>query len=175
MNATPEDSRLLGISKANRNTLNGFKAGVHLTSASGRSIIDLQHQACADRLGLAREFLAAADRMMRSRPPMFRMALGRYYYAMYHTMRAVVYFDNEGDDHEAHSKLPTHAPGDFTQKAYWENELKDARLRRNEADYDPYPSGDAEFGKTAKHLRGQAHQLVGESTKYLKMKGCAHV
>ncbi len=43
---------------------------------------------------------------MRGRPPMRRVAVGRYYYAMYHAMRAVVYFRTPGDDHEQHSDLP---------------------------------------------------------------------
>ncbi len=88
-----------------------------------------------------------ADRLMRARPPMCRVAVGRYYYGMYHAMRAVVYFHVTGDDHEQHSVLPRSMPADFPDADFWKNALKDARLRRNEADYDPYPMSDVSFGR----------------------------
>lgn len=169
------DKRLLRVSKSKRIDLDGFKAGVHLETATGRAIDDLCAQVSADRLLLAEALLGYADRLMRSRPPMRRVAVGRYYYAMYHAMRAVVFFRTPGDDHEQHSDLPGWTPADFPNPDYWRNELKDARLRRNEADYDPYPANDAGFHDAADHLKIQAHAIVAEARAYLDAKGCAHL
>lgn len=175
MSRSAADERLLRVSKSTKDEINGFKAGVHLEKVSGRTIDDLHAQACADRLKLAQEFADYADRLMRSRPSMRRMAVGRYYYAMYHAMRAVVYFRTPGDDHEQHSDLPRWTPADFPDADFWKNELKDARLRRNEADYDPYPADDAEFSGVANHLKAQARLLVETARAYLHAKGCAHL
>jgi uncharacterized protein (UPF0332 family) len=172
---TPDETRLLRMVKAARATLNGYKEGVNLEAVTGRTIEDLRQQACADRLVLGNKFLQVADRMTKARPPMFRIAVGRYYYAMYHTMRAVAYFKHGGDDYEKHSVLPTKTPPDFTQSAYWENELKDARYKRNEADYDPYPVEDREFRATALQLQTTAHALRLEAITYLQTNGCGHL
>lgn len=170
-----DELALLRISKSVNSNLKAFKAGVHLEAATGRTIDDLHQQTCADRLQLAFEFGDAADRLMRSRPPMYRVAVGRYYYSMYHSMRAVSHFRHFGDDYEQHSVLPSKTPADFNQRAFWENELKDARLRRNEADYDPYPRSDTSFRAIAMSLRVSARQLAIEAKKYLLTKGCAHL
>lgn len=172
---TTEEEKLLRVAKAHRHVLRGYKEGVHLQAITGRTIDDLTHQVCADRIALAQQFISAGDKLMRSRPPMFRMAVGRYYYAMYHTMRGVVYFNLGGDDFEAHSDLPGKTPRDFVQAPFWENELKDARYRRNEADYDPYPRANAEFQLAARQLRSRAHDLHRAATQYLRGKGCGYV
>lgn len=106
---------------------------------------------------------------------MFRVATGRYYYAMYHAMRAVVYFQSSGDDHEQHSQLAGKTPADFPNGAYWQNELKDARLRRNEADYNPYPATDRDFINTARHMRREAHSLLSDANTYLHANGCGYL
>lgn len=173
MSLSASESNLLRLSQAKKTDIESFKEGLYLEKASGLSIDELRLQACADRLQLAESFLGAADRLMRSRPPMLRVAVGRYYYAMYHAMRAVVYFQTPGDDHEQHSILPGRAPGDFPNVDYWKNELKNARLRRNQADYDPYPAADQGFRDLATALRRQAHALLTEARSYLHLKGCA--
>lgn len=175
MSLGPSDQRLLRVSESKKQELNAFKAGVHLEHASGRSIDDLLAQASADRLRLAEASLRDADRAMRSRPPMRRVAVGRYYYAMYHAIRSVVFFRTPGDDHEQHSELPGRMPADFPRADHWKNELKDARLRRNEADYDPYPVFDVSFRDPASHLKVEARVLVTEARNYLHTKGCAHL
>lgn len=175
MTQPTDELALLRISKSVNSNLKAFKSGVHLEASTGRTIDDLHQQACADRLNLALDFVDAADRLMRARPPMYRVAVGRYYYSMYHAMRAVSYFRHFGDDYEQHSALPAKTPADFNRRAYWENELKDARLRRNEADYDPYPSSDSSFRAVAASLQASARQLAVEARNYLTTKGCAHV
>ncbi len=175
MSITSQDRILLYISKARNATLDNLQQGTGIVSTTGRTISDLQSQAAADRIDLAEQFLAVADRLVRARPPMFRVAVGRYYYAMYHSMRAVVFYVESGDDHEDHSRLPTKTPQDFIQHAYWQNELKDARLRRNEADYDPYPAQDFDFKAQALHVRKQSHLLIVQARQYLRTKGCVYL
>lgn len=175
MSLTSNERALLRVSKSRKSVLADFKEGVYLESSMGRAIDDLRDQASADRLQFAESFLLVGDRLLRTRPPMFRIAVGRFYYGMYHAMRAVVYFKVYGDDHEQHSELPTKTPSDFPRAAYWTNELKDARLRRNESDYDPYPADDRSFRTVARDMQTKGHSLATEARAYLKLKGCAYV
>ncbi|MEU9965131.1 HEPN domain-containing protein [Streptomyces malaysiensis] len=145
---------------------------MHLTHSTARSITDLQQQACLDRIELAKNFLIAGDKLMKARPALYRSAVSRYYYAMYHAARAVAYFYHGGDDHESHSKLPKAIPGDFADSAVWQNQLKDARSRRNEADYDPYPTDTHSWRRVAKDLQVKAPSLLSLADTYLKQKGC---
>ncbi|MFD3821594.1 HEPN domain-containing protein [Streptomyces sp. NPDC058625] len=137
--------------------------------------MDLQHQSCADRIRLAKTFLNSADRLMKVRPPEYRSAISRYYYSMYHALRAVVYFHEGGDDKESHSTLPGAVPNDFTNSAIWQNALKDARARRNEADYDPYPINPEDWRNVARDLQSKAPTLLTLAESYLKQKGCNHL
>lgn len=113
--------------------------------------------------------------MLKMRPPLYRDAVSRYYYSMYHAMRAVVFYVEYGDDYQAHSELPNRTPTDFTNASSWQNTLKDARERRNAVDYEPYPKSDAAIRKTAEAMRSQAADLIRESRSYLKIKGCSHL
>ncbi|WP_107472927.1 HEPN domain-containing protein [Streptomyces sp. H021] len=174
--STPSHHQLLlRVSKASKSTLTLYAEGIHLANTTARSLIDLQHQACADRILLAQTCLRAGDRLMRARPPEYRSAISRYYYAMYHAIRAVVYFHEGGDDKEAHSTLPKAVPSDFTDSAIWQNALKDARSTRNAADYDPYPMRSEDWRDAAKHLQGKAPALLTLAESYLKVKGCRHL
>lgn len=169
------EKALLRVSKADKKTLGFYAEGVYISTQTGRPFHDLQQQVCADRLRLAKEFLATADKMVNARPPHFRSAVSRYYYSMYHAARALVYFAYGGDDYEAHSTLPTKLPDDFTNTALWQNALKDARGHRNEADYDPYPSEPRSWRPTAIDLGAKAPDLLSLVVQYLKQKGCAYV
>ena len=131
-------AELARVSKASNLTLLAYREGVSLEARTKLTIEQLRHQASADRLSLADSFVVTASKLVRSRPAQHRSAISRYYYAMYHAARATVFFVHEGDDHEAHSVLPTKFPSDFPQASYWQNELKFARFRRNEADYEHY-------------------------------------
>lgn len=169
------ESHLLALSKARKQKLESLHQGARIVEDTGRPLKELKQQVCADRVALAEQFAAAGDRLLRTRPPEYRSAISRYYYSMYHAMRAVVYYVNDGDDHEQHSELPRHTPSDFKDSAIWENNLKDARGRRNDADYDPYPLQHAEFRAAARTLRQHSHELIPLVRSYLQSKGCGYV
>lgn len=80
------------IAEASRVQLVAYKEGVYLTTTSGWSIDDLRHEATSDRMELARHFLGIGDKLLRTRPAQHRSAISRYYYCMYHALRAVVFF-----------------------------------------------------------------------------------
>ncbi len=172
---TQVEQQLLRISKASQKQLSGFRDGVFITASTAKSIDDLRDQTCADRIALAETFLAAGERFVRGRPPEYRSAISRFYYAMYHSMRATAFFTYDGDDHQRHEALPQHTPKDFPTSAIWENRLKDARGRRNDADYDPYPLSLTEFRQPALELRQHARDLIPLVRTYLTSKGCGTV
>ncbi len=113
--------------------------------------------------------------MKRSRIRDWRSVIGRYYYSMYHSMRAVCFYSFGGDDNEQHTKISSCVPDDFPERELRANELKDARLRRNEADYDPYPQEEASFRITALALAATANHFVGECRIYLSTKGIGYL
>ena len=90
---------------------------------------------------------------------------------MYHHTRALVYFMHGGDDHEAHSKVATGIPNDFNDKADWQNKLRNARLDRNRADYDPFPLADGSYKPSAQRVMVDALALAVEVKAYLRAKG----
>lgn len=146
-----------------------------MEASLGRKLDELRDQTCADRLALAGTFLLAGDRLLRLRPPEYRSAISRYYYAMFHCMRAAVYYDNDGDDHQKHEVLAQHTPADFPDSAVWQNRLKDARGIRNDADYDAYPKQHSEFRQSALNLRAQATAMIPLVHAYLVSKGCTQL
>lgn len=175
MSLTELEQQLLRISKASKKVLSSYRDGVFIESRTSRTIDDLRDQACADRIDLAEMFASTADRLMRGRPPEYRSAISRYYYAMYHSMRATAFFAHDGDDHQRHEALPQHTPADFPAHDVWENRLKDARGRRNDADYDPYPTSSAALRGPALELQKHAHELIPLVRNYLSSKGCGYV
>lgn len=177
MVTTPQQQRLLRLSKAYKRELGYFTEGENLATIFGTSIADLTHQAAADRLVLGEHFLNIANLLTKSRSKAldWRMVIGRYYYAMYHSMRAVSYFHVGGDDCQDHTKLFTSIPSDFPDASIRANELKNARLWRNEADYDPYPQSWEHFKGIAVSLNPIANTFVGDCRMYLSNGGCAHI
>jgi hypothetical protein len=166
---------LLRVAKAEKHQLDAWAEGVHLESSTGRVIEDLRQRSTADRWGLALAFRRQGDRMIAASPPFYRDALSRFYYSMYHAMRAVVFYVEGGDDFQAHSKLPPRTPNDFPHHDLWQNKLKDARTRRNAADYDAYPKSDRSYRSGALELQAQARDLAALSRDYLIAKGCGHL
>lgn len=164
------ESELLLVSKSNQEKLRNFTDGVRLAQRSGRTIKQLQIQAARDRLSLARLQLKDATYAARGAPNFGRAAVSRAYYAMYHAARAASYLSFGGDDHEAHSTLPQKFPSDFPNAEVWKNRLKDARLERNRADYDPYPRGSAEFCLVAPRLISEAKEMIKLTQEYLRQK-----
>lgn len=167
------NDHLLTISKAPKGTLNNFRFGVHLHTTSGLSIDSLRENACRDRFGLARQTLNMARWANKPPSPRYRIVLARSYYAMYHAARVVAYFVEGGDDYEDHKSLPGHIPRDFPSHAQWENDLKNARLERNRADYDPYPKTDRAFARSSERVLGLAEQFLPLVRTYMLRKGCA--
>jgi uncharacterized protein (UPF0332 family) len=166
---------LLRLSKAEKKLIGAWREGVHLESSTGRSLEELRQRSTADRWGLARAFRRQGDRMIAAQPPLYRDALSRFYYSMYHAMRAVVFFAEGGDDHQEHKKLPAYTPTDFPQAPLWQNALKDARTKRNAADYDAYPKSEKAYRAGALELQTKAQELEKLSRAYLIAKGCAHL
>jgi uncharacterized protein (UPF0332 family) len=163
---------LILISKSYRHKIDQFKAGVSLEDRTGYAIDILISKASLDRIELSKTLFLAARTASQGRNRSFRSATSRAYYSMYHALRAVAFFVHRGDDHEEHSKLPAGIPGDFPDRANWENDLKNARLERNRADYDPYPKNDLMFRTTATLLIGKAEELLPIVRSYLRNKGC---
>lgn len=167
----PEEERLQRLSKMAAREITLLKEGVSIEAALKRTIDDAMDRAIADRLSLADSFLVMAERLRRSRSDLARAAVARYYYAMYHAFRAVAYQATRGDDHQEHRKLPDKIPDDFPDKANASNALKDARLVRNEADYDPYPVSSSYFTEYAKAVAPTAVDYLAKARAYVKSKG----
>lgn len=144
--------------------------------ATGKTVQDLIFHVVRDRLGMAQEFLGVADALLalgqRRREQMpLRSAVSRYYYAMFQAARGVVFLDHGGDDKNAHSELPKSLPQKFPRRAYHLNELKDARVSRNDADYDPYPNDVAHWLTAARSQKNAAIEFIDDCTSYLRALG----
>lgn len=176
MAITPAEERLRRISKAKATVLGHFREGVTHEGALSRSIADGMDQTVADRVNLADDFLRMADQMLRARGDLTRAAIARYYYAMYHAMRAASYQHHRGDDYEDHSALSSKGvPGDYPNRPTASNTLKDARLLRNDADYDQYPMSRTHWRVQARSLQGTAAQFVADARAYIATKGNPYV
>jgi uncharacterized protein (UPF0332 family) len=165
-------TRLKRIGEAPAALLGNWREGVSLAGDSGLTIDALKLGVAAARWKLAAEYRRDAKKLLRLRPPPFRSVISRFYYAMYHSMRAACYVYHDGDDHESHSNLPLHIPGDFPNAATCKNTLKSARLARNAADYDPYPKSGKTWQRQAEAIRKDAEALLVETRNYLRSKGC---
>lgn len=167
--ALQKDLRFL--SELSTARMQDLSAGHSLVSRTGYTIEELVAKVAIDRLQLAAALHREARAALQRRPPSYRNAISRAYYAMYQTFRGVVFFRTGGDDHEKHTVLPQHLPTDFPAVSFWENALKNARLERNRADYEPYPRNDLAFGKRAKDICKQSQQLRSVARAYLRGKG----
>lgn len=167
------DVRLIFVSKALNSDFQKWKEGISLNGDSGKTIAELAQIVARDRWKLAREHRRHAVRLFQLVRPPFRSVISRYYYSMYHAMRACAYLFHEGDDFEEHSKLPSNIPSDFPSQPAWQNKLKNARLMRNRADYDPYPTSERAWLAQANSIKTDAEQLLRETKTYLIGKGCS--
>jgi uncharacterized protein (UPF0332 family) len=164
------ESELLLVAKAKADKVKNFTDGASLVYRSGVSIKEIQIQVTKDRLALAKKQLKAAVFAGNSTPQLSRTAVSRAYYAMYQAARAVTYLSNGGDDHEEHSVLPGKLPDDFSEAPEWRNKLKNARLERNRADYDPYPKLERKFKDSCDLLIEQATEFVLLAQQYINSK-----
>ncbi|WP_446900638.1 HEPN domain-containing protein [Burkholderia sp. YIM B11467] len=164
------ESELLLISKAKIEKLRNFADGVSLSRRARSSIERLRARVAKDRLVLAKSKLRDATQAANSTPALWRTAVSRAYYAMYHAARAATYLSYGGDDHEEHSALPGKLPADFPDFEQWRNKLKNARYERNRADYDPYPVDEGEFMDICLALIQDAKDFVRASQRYINQK-----
>ncbi|MBT1606944.1 hypothetical protein [Curtobacterium flaccumfaciens] len=172
---TSQETRLQRITKLTTKQVELFKEGVAHETAFGASLDDVLARTVADRLALADSFIRMAERMERSRSDLSRPAIARYYYAMYHAMRAAAFQFHGGDDHEQHTVLSVKGvPHDFPSRTIAANDLKDARALRNEADYDQYPSNQSYFRNIVRGLGPVAKPFVVEARAYIRAKGNSH-
>lgn len=173
--ARNQQERLLRLGKATKKDYDAWKEGVSIVSDFGMSLIDLRLKIVQERWGLALTHRKEGRKLWTADPPPFRAIVSRYYYVMYHAMRSVVFFDHGGDDFEKHNTLPTKLPNDFPNVETWQNMLKNARLARNAADYDPYPKSDNVWKKDAEEITAEAEKLLAIARQYLRTKGCNKV
>ena len=166
------NDRLIRVSKATKSIIDNWEEGVSLQNVSGHDIASLMRLVASDRWRLGVEHRRQANIILKQVKPLYRSAISRYYYAMYHSMRACVYIYYRGDDNEKHMSLPQNIPADFDTSVNWQNTLKTARETRNRADYDPYPKTDLAWRKYALDIRTDADQLALVTRAYLRRKGC---
>ncbi|MFC4562708.1 HEPN domain-containing protein [Nocardiopsis mangrovi] len=132
-------------------------------------MVQLLQQVVADRLLLAGEHLRSGDYLLRHLQ--YRSAISRHYYAMYHAARAIVFAENRGDDYERHNILARNLPSALPRSADRESELTDARLLRNQADYDAYPISEAQWEADSRTLAVTAARFLQECESFASMNG----
>ena len=167
-----QPKRLLRVGKATHQLLQDWTEGVSLYRDSGLPIESLALRVASDRWVLAAAQRRDGNKLLGLSQPACRCSVSRYYYAMYHCMRAAAYVYHGGDDYQAHSKLPQHVPKDFPDCDDWANRLKNARLTRNAADYDPYPKSDKAWRRRASEIKSDADALLRVTREYLRERGC---
>lgn len=172
MAAPKFDDEFLLVAKSLTSATSQYKHGVHLEAKTGLRIDEIIDKAAADRFKLSERIYKSAKVASTLKPKQNRLVIARCYYSIYHATRSVVYFRERGDDFEAHSELPKHLPGDFPNRIGWENKIKNARLDRNRADYDPYPVGETGFSSTALSSLTVAKDFLRVTKNYLSAKGC---
>lgn len=166
------DKYLLVVSVSEKTVVGNLRFGAHLERKFGTSIDEIVLSVSADRYRLAVQFLTSARVASKSRPPQYRSAISRAYYAMYHSARAIVYVVNAGDDYQDHVKLSQQIPEQFPAATTWRNRLREARLLRNRCDYDPYPKQQKFFAADSADLLVETQEFLRLSKRYLVGRGC---
>ena len=166
-----ERDALVIVTRSPKRDLDQWALGLKACEISGKTLDELVKVACRDRIALADSMLQAAKKLARMRPPHFASSVSRAYYSMYHSARAVAFIGNRGDDFQEHSKLPSAIPVDFPDRDRWENELKNARLARNAADYDPYGDSVSPLAHVATQLEKSAAEFILACKAFLNGRG----
>jgi uncharacterized protein (UPF0332 family) len=130
------------------------------TIGRGFTTTNMVKQIVSDRLELAGSHLRTADTLAQA--TQYRSAISRYYYSMYHAARAIAFGYHKGDDYQRHSVLPTQLPPPLPNEPRWKNELDDARLVRNMADYDLYPRAALDWKNDSVNLAVVASEFLAE-------------
>jgi uncharacterized protein (UPF0332 family) len=126
-------------------------------------------QVTSDRLSLAGQQIQAGDQLIANQE--YRSAISRHYYSMYHAARAIVFAHHRGDDFQKHIDLPRNLPPSWVDVALREAQLTNARLLRNQADYDPYPAPLAAWEAEARALRVTASDFVSACEDFALLNG----
>jgi uncharacterized protein (UPF0332 family) len=148
------DSMFLYVGTLRKSDLSSIPSGRY-PLPMGRMIA----QVVSDRLSLAGQQIQAGDQLITNLE--FRSAISRHYYSMYHAARAIVFAHHVGDDFQKHMDLPRNLPSILTDVTLRETQLTNARLLRNQADYDPYPAQLSEWEPDARALSVTASDFVG--------------
>jgi uncharacterized protein (UPF0332 family) len=159
------------VGTATKRNLTDWQEGISIESRSGKSLEVLRHRATADRLALAAECRNRARRLENVDPPMYRDAISRYYYCLYHAFRAAVYFVAGGDDHQEHKALPGAISDSFPDVDQWRNVLKTARLLRNAADYTAYPKAESRWRADCASLSNDVDRALIAIRAFLRQEG----
>lgn len=143
---------------------------------AGTPLATMRSLATRECIDLGQEFLRVGDNLYRSgvrrkSAAEFRCAIGRYYYAMFQSARALAFIDSGGDDNNDHQKLPGQLPQALANRNRLANDLKTARNTRNRADYDPYPTAPIDWQPIALDLKKSAASFVAACDSYLKAMG----
>jgi uncharacterized protein (UPF0332 family) len=128
-----------------------------------------KQQVVSDRFTLSADHLRAGDHLLSDEQ--HRTAIGRYYYAMYHAARGVTFAEHGGDDFEKHSILPRNLSTGLDPDGRLSVILTDARLLRNEADYDAYPNQDNAWRSDAIGLSTEATSFVANCRTFATTQG----
>lgn len=163
------------VSEAESKLIGRWAEGLTLENRSGKTLLELRHRAAADRVDLAVRFLRRAEALESGEPPQYRDAISRYYYAAYHAFRAAAYHEHGGDDHQEHSALPSHLPDGIPNQDQWRNDLKDARLTRNRADYEVFPKSDTAWQDDCMRVADIARRSIPVVRSFLRAEGCQYV
>jgi uncharacterized protein (UPF0332 family) len=137
----------------------------------GRSFAttNLMRQVVSDRLELAGNHLRTGDTL--AQLTSYRSAISRYYYAMYHAGRAICFGYYKGDDYQLHRVLPRNLPPTLPNFSRWTNELDDARLVRNMADYDLYPRATSDWKNDSVALAISGSEFLIECEEFAMKAG----
>lgn len=152
---TLADQLLLHISTSKSATISALPVG---GSKYPFPTNQLLQQVVSDRLLLAGGHLRAGDALLFA--TQYRSAISRFYYAMYQAARAIAFAEIKGDDYERHYILPRKLPATIDNPVMREAELVDARLLRNQADYDIYPINESDWETDARALSATAANFV---------------
>jgi uncharacterized protein (UPF0332 family) len=162
------EKALLRISTSTNRDMRYWAEATHL-AATFSTIEDAANEAIQDRFELAKRFFNAANTLKSQN--LYRDAISRYYYCVYHAFRCVAFFANNGDDFQEHNKLHTSVPRDFPQQVDWQNDIKSCRLTRNSADYEMYPKTDVSWQPEATAMATIATNAISATRSYLTSKG----
>ena len=165
------EQELLKLQKLNRHQINLLQNGVRPVGVSGKQIDDLLREASAARFQLARWFLRAPNNSRRTSP----FSIGTRYRGL--TTLSIMRPEqlrssHPGDDYERHDKVANGLPLDLPDVELWRNKIKDARLKRNEADYEPFMNSNPSFRLASAAITKAATEFLAVCSTYLRGKGC---